>query len=158
MATPLKRLTTIRSVVAARAGTPAQAIQMPASRQTRGPIKAIPGRKGLSSCRCAVIVAADNISSRGDIRCNLERACWRQVKGSDRVRYQGFFYDFRITSRCGRACRADRLDRAGLRPDGGPAARSAAAAAEPDAEHLWAGRTGERRPPLLRQRLARARL
>ncbi|BCA01743.1 hypothetical protein BDS110ZK25_76910 [Bradyrhizobium diazoefficiens] len=65
MATPLKRLTTIRSVVAAWAGNHAQAIQMPASRQTRRPIKAIPGRKGLSSCRCAVIVAADNIRVEG---------------------------------------------------------------------------------------------
>ena len=46
-------------------GKPEQAIHMPASRQTRRPIKANPGRKGLSSCRCAVIVAADNIRVEG---------------------------------------------------------------------------------------------
>ena len=47
------------------AGNPAQRIQMPDSMQTRRPIKAIPGRKGLASCRCAVIVAADNIRVEG---------------------------------------------------------------------------------------------
>ncbi|BBO14890.1 hypothetical protein TM102_63600 [Bradyrhizobium sp. TM102] len=65
MATPVKRLTTTRSVVAAPAGVTGPVSHMPDSRQTRRPIKAIPGRKGLSSCRCAVIVAADNIRVEG---------------------------------------------------------------------------------------------
>ena len=59
-------------------------------------------------------------------------------------RYQGFFYDFRITPCRGRACRADGLDRAGLRPAAGSRRRSARhSSAQPPQRHS---------PPPQRQR------
>src|SRR5882757_1002921 len=98
IASPLNRLTTTLSVVAAWAATPAK----PANPGTPGPraahteIKAIP-RPGTAdrslpflSCRCAVIVDADKFESRGHILgARLEPCCWRQVKAAAGISTSG---------------------------------------------------------------------
>src|ERR1700688_1507032 len=69
MANPVKRFTTTRSVVAARAAEPEKpaAARLTRARPANSAIKAIPGRKPFRgrdpflSCRCAVIVDADKI-------------------------------------------------------------------------------------------------
>src|ERR1700733_65789 len=128
----------MRSVVAACAANsgrlPGQPMPSPiqntaASRM----IKAIPGRKRISnrlpflSCRCAVIVGADNIRVGGH---------WAQPKAtlvSVRLRlwpgfqYPGGFHDFRLSPCSGNARRDDVLVRARFRTTAGAAAADAAA-------------------------------
>ena len=119
--------------------------------------KTVPDRLPFLSCRCAVIVGTDNIRVGG--HWTQPRAVHVGIRLRRRPGFdtQGFFHDFRITPCRGDARRADVLDRARFRA-ASAAAAIAAAAAPADPEHLWAGRTGQRRTPVLRQRLARARL
>src|ERR1700733_7328137 len=164
MARPLKRLTTTRSVVEAWAANSAgpsapRPIQLrlilPGPIQptliASKPIKAIPGRTRISgrlpflSCRCAVIVDADNIRVGGH---------WAQPKPmlvSVRLRlrsgfqYPGVFHDFRLSPCSGNARRDDVLFRARFRAaaDARPTAATAAAASGTPAQpqYLRAGRT-----------------
>src|SRR6266851_8224316 len=148
------------SVVAARSGGERQA-NTPEPAHTRlanKGIKAIPGRKFISerlpflSCRCAVIVDADNIRVGGHwaqpraVRVGI-RLRWRPG-----FRCQGFFDEFRLTPCRGDARRADVLDRARfLAARAAAASTSAAISAQP--QYLRAGRTARRRAQVLRQRI-----
>src|SRR6202048_1581250 len=147
MARPLKRLTTTRSVVEAWAANSARPIQ-PALIASKA-IKAIPGRTRISgrlpflSCRCAVIVDADNIRVGGHWAQPRAVLVGIRLRWRPGFRCQGFFADFRLTLCRGDARRADVLDRARFL-----AARTAAASAATPAQPLYlrAGRTARRRP------------
>src|ERR1043166_9017728 len=104
MAMPLKRFTTTRSVVAARAAKSGQAC---AARLTARAIKAIRGRNPVPqrspflSCRCAVIVGTDNIRVGGHRTQPKAVPVGVRLRRRPEFATQGFFYDFRITPRRG---------------------------------------------------------
>src|SRR3974390_114853 len=128
MARPVTWFTTTRSVVADWAAEPGKPSATAQIRLTSDAIKAIPGRKPVRgvrpflSCRCAVIVDADNIRVVGGHRAQPKTmAIGVRLRPGPGFDTQGYFYDFRITPCRGGARRADGLGCARL--------RSAAAAA-----------------------------
>src|SRR5580700_11074410 len=113
MASPVKRLTTTRSVVDASAANRKHGT---ATRLASTTIKAIPGRKAIRdrlpflSCRSAVIVDNDNIRVGGHRTQPRAVQVGIRLRRRPRFRYQGFFHDFSLTPCSGDARRADVLD------------------------------------------------
>src|SRR6266403_5420740 len=92
----------------------------------------IPERLPFLSCRCAVIVGADNIRVGGHWTQPRAVLVGIRLRRRPEFRYQGFFHVFRITPCRGDACRAAVLDSARfLAASAAAAPASAAAAAQP---------------------------